>query len=102
MKKFALAIDGPSGAGKSSIAKALAKSLGIIYVDTGAIYRTVGLYVFRQLSEVRFFKLQAMKNHSELHSILLSVTHPLRLRATGGTVDMCFNIKCLCCCTHPV
>lgn len=48
MKKFALAIDGPSGAGKSSIAKALAKSLGIIYVDTGAIYRTVGLYVFRQ------------------------------------------------------
>ena len=48
MKKYALAIDGPSGAGKSSIAKALAKSLGIIYVDTGAIYRTVGLYVFRQ------------------------------------------------------
>lgn len=48
MNKFALAIDGPSGAGKSSIAKALAKSLGIIYVDTGAIYRTVGLYVYRQ------------------------------------------------------
>lgn len=48
MKKFALAIDGPSGAGKSSIAKALAKQLGIVYVDTGAIYRTVGLYVYRQ------------------------------------------------------
>lgn len=47
MKKIAIAIDGPSGAGKSSIAKALAKSLNIIYVDTGAIYRTVGLYVYR-------------------------------------------------------
>ena len=47
MKKMAIAIDGPSGAGKSSIAKALAKKLNIIYVDTGAIYRTVGLYVYR-------------------------------------------------------
>lgn len=42
-----IAIDGPSGAGKSTIAKALASSLGFIYVDTGAIYRTVGLYMYR-------------------------------------------------------
>ena len=40
-----IAIDGPSGAGKSSLAKAIAKHLGIIYVDTGALYRTIGLYV---------------------------------------------------------
>lgn len=40
-----IAIDGPSGAGKSSLAKALAKRLGIIYVDTGALYRTIGLYM---------------------------------------------------------
>jgi len=40
-----IAIDGPSGAGKSSLAKALAKELGIIYVDTGALYRSVGYYV---------------------------------------------------------
>lgn len=40
-----IAIDGPSGAGKSTIAKGVAKSLGIIYVDTGALYRTVGYYV---------------------------------------------------------
>jgi cytidylate kinase len=39
-----IAIDGPAGAGKSTAAKALAKELGYIYVDTGAIYRTVGLY----------------------------------------------------------
>jgi len=42
-----IAIDGPSGAGKSTIAKALAKEFGYIYVDTGAIYRTVGLYMYR-------------------------------------------------------
>jgi len=40
-----IAIDGPSGAGKSSVSKLIAKKLGIIYVDTGALYRTVGYYV---------------------------------------------------------
>ena len=40
-----IAIDGPGGAGKSSVAKAVASRLGIIYVDTGALYRTVGYYV---------------------------------------------------------
>lgn len=44
-EKMRIALDGPSGAGKSTVAKALAKRLGIIYVDTGALYRTVGLYV---------------------------------------------------------
>ena len=40
-----IAIDGPSGAGKSTVAKALAAKLGIVYVDTGALYRTIGYYV---------------------------------------------------------
>ncbi len=40
-----IALDGPSGAGKSSLAKAIAKELSILYVDTGALYRTIGLYV---------------------------------------------------------
>lgn len=42
-----IAIDGPSGAGKSTISKMLAKKLGIIYLDTGAMYRAVALYVHR-------------------------------------------------------
>lgn len=46
-KRYAVAIDGPSGAGKSTLAKAVAERLGILYVDTGAIYRTIGLYVQR-------------------------------------------------------
>ena len=44
---YAIAIDGPAGAGKSTIARALAKELQFIYVDTGALYRTVGLYILR-------------------------------------------------------
>ena len=44
---YAIAIDGPSGAGKSTIARAAAKHFGFIYVDTGAIYRTVGLAAYR-------------------------------------------------------
>lgn len=44
---FKIAIDGPGGAGKSSVAKAISRELGIIYVDTGALYRTIGLYVVR-------------------------------------------------------
>lgn len=43
-----IAIDGPAGAGKSSIAKLVSKKLGYIYVDTGALYRTVGLYSIRK------------------------------------------------------
>lgn len=42
---ISIAIDGPSGAGKSSLAKALSKELGYIHLDTGAIYRTLALYV---------------------------------------------------------
>ena len=48
MNQIAVAIDGPSGAGKSTIAKTAAKTLGFIYVDTGALYRTIGLAVFRK------------------------------------------------------
>ena len=44
---FCVAIDGPAGAGKSTIAKKLAKELGFIYVDTGAMYRAIALYLIR-------------------------------------------------------
>ena len=40
---IAIAIDGPAGAGKSSLSKEVAKELSFIYVDTGALYRTIGL-----------------------------------------------------------
>ena len=45
---FSIAIDGPSAAGKSTMAKALARELGAMYLDTGAMYRAFGLYMLRQ------------------------------------------------------
>ena len=45
---YSIAIDGPSGAGKSTLAKAVAAERNILYVDTGAIYRTIGYYVFQK------------------------------------------------------
>ena len=45
---YAVAIEGPSGAGKSTLARALAKELGFVYVDTGAIYRSVGYFARRR------------------------------------------------------
>lgn len=63
---FHIAIDGPGGAGKSSVAKAVAKRLGIIYVDTGALYRTVGLYVKQNGADP--------KNADEVAALLPSLT----------------------------
>ena len=45
---ISVAIDGPSGAGKSTLAKRLAGDMGYVYVDTGAMYRAIGLYTLRQ------------------------------------------------------
>ena len=48
-----VAIDGPSSAGKSTVARRLAKDFSIVYVDTGAMYRCIGLYVLRQSLDTR-------------------------------------------------
>lgn len=45
---YNVAIDGPAGAGKSTIAKQIAKRMGLIYVDTGAMYRAMALYMIRE------------------------------------------------------
>ncbi|MBO4331478.1 MAG: (d)CMP kinase [Oscillospiraceae bacterium] len=52
-KKTAIAIDGPGGAGKSTLARAMAAKLGFRYVDTGAMYRTIGLFVLRAGADPR-------------------------------------------------
>ncbi len=49
---FNIAIDGPAGAGKSTAAKLAAKELGFIYVDTGAMYRTIALYLLRSGTDI--------------------------------------------------
>jgi len=51
MNRYSIAIDGPSGSGKSTLARRLAERFGFLYLDTGAIYRAVGLYVHRAGSD---------------------------------------------------
>jgi len=58
---FKIAIDGPSGVGKSTLAKALAKELEFVYVDTGALYRTVGLYA--QYNDIDSKDEEVLKGH---------------------------------------
>lgn len=79
MKKFSVAIDGPSGAGKSSLAKAAAKRFGFIYVDTGAIYRTVAY-----ATKIRGLD---WKNEKEVISILDKIKIDLKY-AEDGTQRM--------------
>ncbi len=47
MKRFAVAVDGPAGSGKSTLAKKIAERLGLLYVDTGAMYRAVAYYCMK-------------------------------------------------------
>jgi len=47
MKNYSIAIDGPAGSGKSTVAKQIAKKLNLLYIDTGAMYRAVGLYCLK-------------------------------------------------------
>lgn len=65
-----IAIDGPSGAGKSTISRALAKELGYVYIDTGAMYRTIGLQAYR--SEVD------PKNETEVAKLLPNIELDIR------------------------
>ena len=53
LKMISVAIDGPAGAGKSSIAKAVSKKLGFVYIDTGAMYRAVAVYAIENNIEIK-------------------------------------------------
>lgn len=81
MKRTAIAIDGPSGAGKSTISKLLAREFGFIYVDTGAIYRTVGLYVQR--------KGVSPTNHTDVEALLPEIE--ISIEHTGGEQRIFLN-----------
>lgn len=71
MKIYSIAIDGPAGAGKSTIAKNLAKKMGFIYVDTGAMYRAIGLYYSRL--GIASDDIESIEKH--LNNIDISITY---------------------------
>lgn len=68
---FSIALDGPAGAGKSTVAKSLAKKLGYIYVDTGAMYRAMALHFIRNgISETDFTAMEAACDSADV-----TITH---------------------------
>lgn len=82
MKNVSIAIDGPSGAGKSTLARALAREKGYLYVDTGAIYRTIGLYIQRVGAD--------LGNEAEVLSLLPKASIELR-HGEDGLQHMLLN-----------
>ncbi len=68
---YKIALDGPSGSGKSVMARAVAKKIGFLYVDTGALYRAIGLYMFRNNIDIKNAELVS----DNLKNISLELTH---------------------------
>ncbi len=77
-KQYLIAIDGPVGAGKSTVAKITAKKLNIIYVDTGAMYRAVGLYVTRKGLDT--------KKSEDVNSVLNEINLDVKLSNEGQMI----------------
>ena len=81
-QNISVAIDGPSGAGKSTLARAAGKKLNLLYVDTGAIYRTVALYTLRRGVEGK---------EATAMAALLPEIHIAMQYAPGGLQRMLLN-----------
>ena len=78
---FNIAIDGPAGAGKSTIARAAARSLGFLYVDTGAMYRAIALHLLRNHVEV--------EQTDKIEELLAGMT--IRIAYSGGEQQIILN-----------
>lgn len=109
-KKITIAVDGYSSCGKSTLAKALAKSLGYNFIDTGAMYRAVTLYCMRNglikdgvpnaemivdsLSDIRLdFRINSKTNNSDIYLNDENVEKLIRLPDVAGNVSKVASIK---------
>ena len=88
-KKIIIAIDGFSSCGKSTLAKALAKELSYVFIDTGAMYRAVALYFMRH--QVPFEELQAIEKAIQsirLHFVFNESTGKSDMYLNGENVEL--------------
>ena len=91
MKKITIAIDGHSSCGKSTMAKELARKLGYIYVDTGAMYRTVTLYAMRN----NLFDSEGEVLTDELQKHMNNIKVSFCINKETGKPDACLNDECV-------
>ena len=87
MKKIVIAIDGFSSCGKSTMAKALAHKLGYVYVDTGAMYRSVTLFALRE----QLFDANNQLDSQRLEALMPQVHIDFRLNPANGHADAYLN-----------
>lgn len=87
MRKITIAIDGYSSCGKSTMAKALARKIGYVYVDTGAMYRAVTLFALRH----QLFKADGSVKVDALRELMPEVTISFRLNASTGLPETYLN-----------
>lgn len=87
MKKITIAIDGYSSCGKSTMAKDLARRIGYVYVDTGAMYRAVTLFALRH----HLFNDDSSVKQAELEKMMPEVRISFKLNATTGRPDTYLN-----------
>ena len=87
MRKITIAIDGYSSCGKSTMAKALARKIGYVYVDTGAMYRAVTLFALRH----QLFNADGSVKVDALRELMPEVTISFRLNASTGLPETYLN-----------
>ena len=90
-KKIVIAIDGHSSCGKSTMAKDLAREIGYIYVDTGAMYRSVTLYALRN----DMFGDDGKVDEARLHDAIDNIEIAFRLNDETGRPDTLLNGECV-------
>jgi cytidylate kinase len=91
MKKITIAIDGHSSCGKSTMAKDLAREVGYVYVDTGAMYRSVTLYALRH----NLFNEDGSVKTAELEQEMKNIRIAFRFNAEAGRPDTYLNGECV-------
>lgn len=91
MKKITIAIDGFSSCGKSTMAKDLARETGYIYVDTGAMYRSVTLFALRR----SLFRPDGSVKETELKALMPEINIKFRLNRETGRPDTYLNGECV-------
>ena len=91
MKKITIAIDGHSSCGKSTMAKDLAREVGYIYVDTGAMYRCVTLYALRH----QLYNVDGSIKSAELEQQMPEIHIAFKLNAETGRPDAYLNGECV-------
>lgn len=91
MKRITIAIDGHSSCGKSTMAKDLAREVGYVYVDTGAMYRAVTLFALRH----NLFGADGTIAEAALESLMPDINIAFRLNSTTGRPDTYLNGECV-------